>query len=135
MQPEPVMFCTKHKYKNNGILFRFSELFLIFAARNEKSMRIIAKKTLTQYAETHPQAASGLEDWFDKTSEAQWNNLADIRQTFNNVDYVGNQRYVFNINGNNFRLVVMILMTAKSVYIRFIGTHAEYDKIKDIKNI
>ena len=98
-------------------------------------MRIIAKKTLTQYAEKHPQAASGLEDWFDKTSEAQWNNLADIRQTFNSVDYVGNQRYVFNINGNNFRLVVMILMTAKSVYIRFVGAHAEYDKITDIKNI
>ena len=98
-------------------------------------MRIIAKKTLTQYAEKHPQAASGLEDWFDKTSEAQWNNLADIRQTFNNVDYVGNQRYVFNINGNNYRLVVLIIMTSKTVYIRFIGTHAEYDKITDIENI
>ena len=59
----------------------------------------------------------------------------DIRKTFNSVDYVGNQRYVFNINGNNFRLIVMIFMTAKSVYIRFVGTHAEYDKITDIKNI
>ena len=98
-------------------------------------MRIIAKKTLTKYAESHPQAASGLEDWYDKTRAAEWSNLDDIRQTFNSVDYVGNQRYVFNINGNNFRLVVLILMTSKSVYIRFIGTHAEYDKIKDIKNI
>lgn len=98
-------------------------------------MRIIAKKTLTQYAETHPQAASGLDDWFEKTRKAVWNNLADIKQTFNSVDYVGNQRYVFNINGNNYRLVVLILMTSKSVYIRFIGTHAEYDRIKDIENI
>lgn len=98
-------------------------------------MRIIAKKTLTQYAETHPQAASGLNDWFEKTRKAVWNNLADIKQTFNSVDYVGNQRYVFNINGNNYRLVVLILMTSGSVYIRFIGTHAEYNKIIDIENI
>lgn len=98
-------------------------------------MRIIAKKTLTQYAENHPQAAGSLNDWFEKTRKAVWNNLNDIRQTFNSVDYVGNQRYVFNISGNNFRLVVMILMTSKSVYIRFIGTHAEYDKIQDIENI
>lgn len=98
-------------------------------------MRIIAKKTLNLYAEKHPQAADGLNDWYEKTKNAEWNNLADIRQTFNNVDYVGNQRYVFNINGNNFRLVVLILMTSHTVYIRFIGTHAEYDKITDIKNI
>lgn len=98
-------------------------------------MRIVAKKTLTQYAENHPQAAGGLDDWYEKTRKADWTNLADIRQTFNSVDYVGNQRYVFNINGNNFRLVVLILMTSKTVYIRFIGTHSEYDKIKDIQNI
>ncbi|MBQ6305093.1 MAG: type II toxin-antitoxin system HigB family toxin [Bacteroidales bacterium] len=98
-------------------------------------MRIIAKKTLTQYAENHPQAAGSLNDWFEKTRKAEWNNLTDIRQTFNSVDYVGNQRYVFNINGNNYRLVVLILMTSKTVYIRFIGTHAEYDRITDIENI
>jgi len=98
-------------------------------------MRIIAKKTLTEYADSHPQAAGGLNDWFEKTRKAVWNNLTDIRQTFNSVDYVGNQRYVFNINGNNYRLVVLILMTSKTVYIRFIGTHSEYDKITDIENI
>ena len=110
---------------------------IIFAAKNTKEtvMRIVAKKTLTQYAESHPQAASGLNDWFEKTRKAEWTNLADIRQTFNSVDYVGNQRYVFNINGNNFRLVVLIIMTSKTVYIRFIGTHSEYDKITDIQNI
>lgn len=98
-------------------------------------MRIIAKKTLTQYAENYPQVAGSLNDWFEKTRKAEWNNLTDIRQTFNSVDYVGNQRYVFNINGNNYRLVVLILMTSKTVYIRFIGTQAEYDRITDIENI
>ncbi len=51
------------------------------------------------------------------------------------MDSVGNKRYVFNIKGNNYRVVVLILFVTGRVYIRFIGTHAEYDKIKDIKNI
>jgi len=127
-----LLFCT-----NFVTLFRHTKFSIIFAAKNTKEtvMRIVAKKTLTQYAESHPQAASGLNDWFEKTRKAEWTNLADIRQTFNSVDYVGNQRYVFNINGNNFRLIVLIIMTSKTVYIRFIGTHSEYDKIIDIQNI
>ena len=58
-----------------------------------ETMRIIAKKTLAQYAERHPQVAESLEDWYEKTSRAVWHSLADIKQTFNSVDYVGNQRY------------------------------------------
>ena len=59
---------------------------------------------------------------------------ADIKNDFNSVDYVGNNRYVFNIKGNKYRLVVIIIFISKKVYIRFIGTHSEYDKI-DCKNI
>jgi mRNA interferase HigB len=55
--------------------------------------------------------------------------FADIKKTFNSVDSVGNQHYVFNIRGNNYRLVVVIQFTPQFVYVRFIGTHAEYDKI------
>jgi len=54
---------------------------------------------------------------------------------FNNVDYVGNDRYVFNIKGNHYRLVVVIRFLKGRVFIRFVGTHAEYDKIQDIQNI
>ena len=61
--------------------------------------------------------------------------FADIKKTFNSVDYVGNQHYVFNIKGNDFRLVVVVKFTPKNVYIRFVGTHSEYDKITDIQNI
>jgi Uncharacterized protein conserved in bacteria len=53
----------------------------------------------------------------------------------NSVDAVGNQRYVFNIKGNDYRLIVLILFTPKTIYIRFVGTHKEYDAIKDIQNI
>ncbi|MBQ9556197.1 MAG: type II toxin-antitoxin system HigB family toxin [Muribaculaceae bacterium] len=98
-------------------------------------MRVIAKSTLVDYYTKNPQAKTALEDWYEKTRTAEWKSFADIKRTFNSVDSVGNKRYVFNIKGNDFRLIVMILFTPQTVYIRFVGTHAEYDKIKDIKLI
>lgn len=98
-------------------------------------MRIITKTTIKQYYTEHPQAKAGLLDWVEKVENAVWNDFNDIKQTFNSVDFVGNQHYVFNIQGNNYRLVVVVQFTPQTVYIRFIGTHAEYDKIKDIENI
>ena len=98
-------------------------------------MRIISKKTISQYVVNNPQALKPLDDWYKKTKEAEWHNFADIRRTFATVSQVGNDRYVFNIKGNDYRLVVIILFTPHTVYIRFIGTHDEYDKIKDIQNI
>ena len=98
-------------------------------------MRILSKATVKQYYTKHPQATAGLVEWLEKTEKAEWNGFEDMKKTFNSVDYVGNNRYVFNIQHNDFRLIVMVLFTPKQVYIRFIGTHSEYDKIKDIKNI
>ena len=98
-------------------------------------MRIFSKSTLVEYYTAHPQAKQPLEDWFEVTKKAEWQNISDIRAEFNNVDYVGNDRYVFNIKGNDYRLIVVIRIAKGRVFIRFIGTHAEYDKIKDIKNI
>lgn len=98
-------------------------------------MRIISKSTLVEYYTRVPQSKTALEDWYEKTRKAEWTCFADIKNTFNSVDAVGNQRYVFNIKGNDFRLVVLIQFTSKSVYIRFVGSHKEYDTIKDIKNI
>ncbi|MCH5224697.1 MAG: type II toxin-antitoxin system HigB family toxin [Muribaculaceae bacterium] len=98
-------------------------------------MRIISKSKLVEYFTKMPQAKTALEEWYEKTKKAEWNYFADIKETFNSVDAVGNQRYVFNIKGNDFRLIVLIQFTSQTVYIRFVGTHAEYDKIQDIKNI
>ena len=98
-------------------------------------MRIISKTTVKQYCAKHPQATASLMDWVDKAEQAQWTCFEDIKKTFNSVDYVGNNRYVFNIQHNDFRLIVMVLFMPKQVYIRFIGTHSEYDRINDIKNI
>ena len=83
----------------------------------------------------HQDAETALEEWYEKTENADWNNFAQIKQTFNSADSVGNNRVVFNIKGNQYRLITLVLFKIKMVYIRFIGTHKEYEDIKDIKNI
>ncbi len=83
----------------------------------------------------HADADVALRDWYKRTTKANWNSFAEIKQTFNTADYVGNDRYVFDIKGNNYRIVTIVLFINKKVYMRFVGTHEEYDKIKDIKNI
>ena len=98
-------------------------------------MRIFVYKTLVDYYMEHPDAKNSLEDWFFKTKNSEWNNFAEMKNTFNSVDPAGNRRYVFNIKGNTYRLVAIVLFVPKYVYIRFIGTHAEYDKIKDCSTI
>ena len=97
-------------------------------------MRIIAVSTLKDYWEKHPETRLPLTEWYLKVGRAQWESFADMKQDFGSVDYVGNQHYVFNIKGNNYRLIVAVKFTPKLVYIRFVGTHEEYDKI-DVKNI
>ncbi|MDD7888173.1 type II toxin-antitoxin system HigB family toxin [Flavivirga sp. 57AJ16] len=98
-------------------------------------MRIVTYKRIQEFAMKHADAETPLNVWYHTTNAKAWKNLNDIRQTFNSVDYVGNNRYVFNIKGNDYRLVAIISFNAQKVYIRFIGTHAEYDKTNDIKNI
>ena len=92
-------------------------------------MRIITFATLREYSKKHADADVPLRDWYKKTEKSDWSCLADIKQTFNSVEYVGNDRFVFNIKGNEYRLVAIILFAARKVFIRFIGTHKEYDKI------
>ena len=75
-----------------------------------------------------------MEDWFHKARNAEWTCFADIRQMFRSADTIGNQRFVFNIKGNHHRLIAVVKFTIKTVFIRFTGTHAEYDRI-DAKNV
>jgi len=97
-------------------------------------MRIFTEQALKEYSQKHPEALSALQDWTQRVVRSKWSCFADIKKNFNSVDSIGNQRYVFNIKGNNYRLVVVIKFTVQFVYIRFVGTHAEYEKI-DCKTI
>lgn len=92
-------------------------------------MRILTEQVLKEYARVHPESKTALQEWTTIVKRSRWECFDDIKKTFNSVDSVGNQHYVFNIKGNSFRLVVVIKFTISFVYVRFIGTHAEYDKI------
>jgi len=98
-------------------------------------MRIITHKAIIQYSDLHSDVKVALDEWYIKTEQNQWNCFADIKQTFNSADSVGGKRYVFNIKGNSYRIIALILFGPKIVYIRFIGTHSEYNKIKDCSKI
>lgn len=97
-------------------------------------MRIIAKSTLRRFWNTHQDAEQPLRAWYDEARKAEWNNFNDIKRQFRSASIVGNDRVVFNIKGNDYRLVILILFRKGKAFIRFVGTHGEYDKI-DAKNI
>lgn len=92
-------------------------------------MVIISKTILSEFGVDHNDSIDALNVWYETVKQADWKCLNDIKQQFRTVDYVGNDRYVFNIKGNKYRLVVMIFFDIRTIYIRFIGTHAEYVKI------
>jgi mRNA interferase HigB len=92
-------------------------------------MVIISKTQLTEFGKSYPDSINALNEWYRIVKKADWGNIAAVKQTFNAVDYVGNDRYVFNIKGNKYRLVVMIFFDIRTLFIRFIGTHTQYDKI------
>jgi len=92
-------------------------------------MRIIALRTLRAFWEQHPDVRQALQAWYHDAKHATWATPADIKNVYRNASAVGNNRVVFNIKGNQYRLVVAIQYQHGIVYIRFIGSHREYDKI------
>lgn len=96
-------------------------------------MRVVTPKRLVEFSNKHAQARIPLLNWYEIVKKAEWENLSDIRRDFNTVDYIGNHRFVFNIKGNDYRIIVIIILVSKKVYIRFIGTHDEYDEVDAAK--
>ena len=92
-------------------------------------MRVIAKRTLREFWRAHADAEPALAEWYTQTSKADWSAPADITSTVANARYLGSNRFSFKIKGNRYRLVVEVNFAYQTVYIRFIGTHAEYDTI------
>ena len=96
-------------------------------------MVIISKAILRDFSILHPNSETSLEDWYEVVKNVDWKNFNEMRNTFNSVDAVGNDRYVFNIKGNTYRLIALVLFKVRTVFILFIGTHKEYDKIDAAK--
>ena len=92
-------------------------------------MRIIAKRALREFWERHPDARSPLEDWYEKVSKADWATPSQVTSDWPRASIVGNERVVFRLKGNDYRLVVVVKYPYRRVYVRFVGTHTEYDRI------
>ncbi len=96
-------------------------------------MKIITKKTLQDFWEKHSDAEQPLNSWYRKVLSVDIQKPQDVIEIFPNARVISGNRVIFNIKGNTYRLVVYIRYTAKKVYIRFIGTHNEYDKINPME--
>lgn len=96
--------------------------------------RIFSKSTLREFWETYADSEQYLKTWYDTAMNSDWKTPNDVKQTYANASILKNNRIVFNIKGNSYRLVVKFNFEKQWLFIRFIGTHAEYDKI-DADNI
>ena len=98
-------------------------------------MRIISFRKLREFFEKDPTAKVSMQDWFKVAKKTEWENFNEMKKTFNSVDSVGNQRYVFNVRGNHYRIVAKVMFSLKRIYIRWVGNHKDYDRIKDIDKL
>lgn len=92
-------------------------------------MRIIAKKRLREFYERHEDAEQSLLSWYREVEKEDWDTPVKVKEKYGSASILGNNRVVFNIKGNKYRLVVKIKYEHRVVYIRFVGTHAQYDAI------
>ena len=92
-------------------------------------MRVISVKRLKLFWQRHPDAEKALRAWYTEVKKARWNGPRDIKTDYRTASILRNDRVVFNIKGNTYRLVVAVKYEFQIVYVRFIGTHVAYDKI------
>lgn len=92
-------------------------------------MRIVALKTLRDFWERHPDARQPLQAWYEDARHAAWESPAAIKAVYRNASIIADNRVVFNIKGNDYRLIAAINYRFGIVYIRFVGSHADYDKV------
>lgn len=97
-------------------------------------MRTIAKRTLREFWQRYPDAEEPLLAWYREVEAEDWDTPAKVKAKYRNASVVGDNRVVFNIKGNDYRLVVKINYRYRVVYVRFVGTHAEYDTI-DVEEV
>ena len=92
-------------------------------------MRVISKTSLVRFWTKHPSSKQALQTWFEDASHAKWIGPQDIKLRYASASFVGGNRVVFNIKGNEFRLVVAVACRFAAVYVKFVGTHQQYDAV------
>ncbi len=91
-------------------------------------MRVISYSSIREFIKVHPDCSVALRSWYRRLARKKPGNIHELKRAFPGVDYIGNKRFVFNIKGNKYRVVVLILFGPQKAYIRYIGTHVDYDK-------
>ncbi|ROZ76476.1 type II toxin-antitoxin system HigB family toxin [Ramlibacter sp. WS9] len=92
-------------------------------------MRVIALKNIRDFCERHPPASEALKAWTEEARTASWKTPQDIKNRYSSASFLRGNRVVFNIKGNEYRLIVAVAYRFEAVYIKFIGTHAQYDAV------
>ncbi|HSK88337.1 MAG TPA: type II toxin-antitoxin system HigB family toxin [Anaerolineales bacterium] len=92
-------------------------------------MRVLSRKSLRQFWDKHPDAREPLQAWYADVKHANWKRPSDIKATYQTASFTSNNRIVFNIKGNKYRIIVVVEYRFGMVFIRLIGTHQEYDRI------
>jgi len=92
-------------------------------------VRIISRKALRTFWDDHPDARQALQTWYADVKQAVWKSPADIKRVYRNASVVANNRVIFNIRGNQYRLIVAVQYQFQIVFIRFVGTHQDYDRV------
>jgi mRNA interferase HigB len=92
-------------------------------------MRVIALRNIREFCDSHPAAAQALKAWTQEARRASWKTPQDIKKRYAGASFIGRNRVVFNIKGNEYRLIVAVAYRFEAVYIKFIGTHAQYDQV------
>ena len=125
---------NKHKEQNNNIIngkiITKCVIFIYLCM-----VHVISFKKLRDYFSKETNAKVALQDWYKRTKKAEWESFADLKNTFNSADNVGNNRYEFNIKGNHYRIVAIVLFKIKRVYIRWVGNHKDYSRLKNIDKL
>ena len=98
-------------------------------------MHIISFRKLQEFFDKDPNSKVALQDWYKRASKADWENFSDVKKTFNSVDSVGNSYYIFNVKGNHYRIVAKIIFSIRTVFLRWVGNHKDYDKLKNINKL
>lgn len=128
-----------HQVTSNGVNKKHLKCsrignILLYLYKKKKKVRVIAKKTLKEFWEDHNDCEQQLKSWYEEASGASWKTPNDIKRDYPSASVLEDNRVVFNIKGNNYRLIVKINYRFGMVWIRFIGTHVEYDQV-DAKTI
>jgi len=92
-------------------------------------MHIVSIQTLRSFWQKHPNAERPLRAWYALAEKASWRSPAEVKEMLGNASFIGSNRVIFDIKGNDYRLIVLVEYRKGRIFIRFVGTHAEYDRI------